>query len=227
MSATLHENLAFDSPMAPSRLLRDVDEYPIDERTVIVNIGTSDAFTGQSQLAPLPPLSSTILASGTITGEFLIAVTLTEASDQEQAARDLGWFDFYGPDKPVLLKSPQQTVGTVSLDRRAVLHQASTDPTPRPFTVKANLWFSPAGTDCGIHNEHHFIEVHTQISGYGRMQKFASKDHGALYEDQLLSPGTTNPIPFCIEDAGEFIYPWHQYRADTDCVWLALEYHEN
>ncbi|MDX3376575.1 hypothetical protein PV390_19455 [Streptomyces sp. ME02-6991-2A] len=24
---------------------------------------------------------------------------------------------------------------------------------------------------------------------------------------------------------GSFQYPWHQYRADTDCVWLAVEYH--
>ena len=227
MSATLFERLNFDSPLAPAHLLRAVDHHPFNERTVIVNLATTDAFIGQAQLAPLPPLSSTILVNGTVTGALLIAVALRDIKDQEQTARDLGWIDFYGPGNSVLLKSPQETIGVIDLDRQAVLHQISIDPAPRSFTVKANLWFSPAGTDCGIHIEHPFIEVHTQISGYGRMQKFTANDRASLYEDQQLSPGTTNPIPFCIEDAGSFIYPWHQYRADTDCVWLALEFHEN
>jgi hypothetical protein len=153
MNTTLVERLAFDSLLAPSRLLRDSDHHPIKERAVIVNLATSDALTGQAQLAPLPPLSSTILLNGTVTGELLIAVGLPNVEDQEQTARDLGWFDFYGPGNSVLLKSPQETVGVIDLDRRAVLHQTSAAPAPRSFTVKANLWFSPAGTDCGIHNE--------------------------------------------------------------------------
>jgi hypothetical protein len=58
------------------------------------------------------------------------------------------------------------------------------------------------------------------------MQKFDASDHASIYEDQQLSPGAMNPVPFCIDQDGELVYPWHQYRADTDCIWLALEYHQ-
>ncbi|TCK65851.1 hypothetical protein [Curtobacterium sp. PhB136] len=225
MSTITAEKLNFDSTLASAVILRDTVEFPITERTVVVNLAQTDAFTGTAQLAPLPPMSSTILVNGTVTGELLLAITVQSEGDQEQRARDLGWQDFYGADGPVLLKSPQDTIGTILIDRRAVLRQPALPSAPERFTVKANLWFSPAGTDCGIHNLHPFIEVHAQVSGLGRMQKFDEKTHASLYEDQQLSPGTTNPIPFCIDLDGTFTYPWHQYRADTDCIWLALEYH--
>ncbi|MCA5923098.1 hypothetical protein [Curtobacterium oceanosedimentum] len=225
MNVITAEKLNFDSELASAVVLREVVEFPITERTVVVNLAQTDAFTGTAQLGPLPPLSSTNLVSGTVTGELLLAITAHDVGDQEQQARAIGWQDFYGDGGPVLLKSPQDTIGTVTLDRRTVLHQPALDPQPEAFVVKANLWFSPAGTDCGIHNVHPFIEVHTQITGTGRMQKFDDKRHDTIYEDQQLSPGTTNPIPFCIDLDGEFTYPWHQYRADSDCIWLALEYH--
>lgn len=38
--------------------------------------------------------------------------------------------------------------------------------------LEFNLWYAHAGTHCGIHNQHDFPEVHTQIYGIGRMQKF-------------------------------------------------------
>lgn len=193
----------------------------------MVNLAGSDAMVGKGQPSALPAFSSTILYGGSVTGAFLALLSVEAFEDGEQMARGLGWEDFYGagPGQPVLLRSPQDTLGTVRLEPSAVLHQPGLPAGERDFTVKANLWFSPAGTDCGIHNRHDFIEVHSQISGFGRMQKFSSQDHASLYEDQLLSPGNTNPVPFCLEQNGAFIYPWHQYRADTDCIWLALEYH--
>ncbi|QZQ55724.1 hypothetical protein KZI27_02315 [Curtobacterium sp. TC1] len=225
MSISTAERLNFDSALVTAAVLRGAIEFPITERTVIVNLAQTDAFTGTAQLAPLPPLSSTILVHGTVTGELLLALSVPTAGDQEQRARDLGWLDFYGDGGPVLLKSSQDTIGTVLIDRRTVLRQPTASSTPERFTVKANLWFSPSDTDCGIHNVHPFIEVHTQVSGLGRMQKFDDVAQSSLYEDQQLSPGTTNPIPFCIDVDGTFTYPCHQYRADTDCIWLALEYH--
>ncbi|WP_129785560.1 hypothetical protein [Promicromonospora panici] len=226
MSTMTTDHLSFSSSLASAVVLRDAVEAPITQRSVVVNCATTDAFTGTAQLAPLPPLSSTIVTAGTVTGELIVVVVPSESADLEDRARELGWRNFYGSEGPLLLKSPQDRVGTVSIDRRAVLHQPALPSGPEAFAVRANLWFSPAGTDCGIHNIHPFIEVHTQISGYGRMQKFDTKDHESLYEDQQLSPGTTNPVPFCTDRDGELIYPWHQYRADTDCIWLALEYHK-
>jgi hypothetical protein len=89
-----------------------------------------------------------------------------------------------------------------------------------------NLWFSLEGTDCALHNQHDFIEVHTQVHGTGRMQKFRAHEPRTLYEDILMSPGFTTPDPFCeVTGDGQFAYPWHQYYSDSDCIWLAIEYH--
>lgn len=85
--------------------------------------------------------------------------------------------------------------------------------------IEFNLWYAAAGTPCGIHNEHKFRELHTQIFGIGRMQKFHGKDNDSNYQDIFMSPGYTHE-PFYNEDS---IYPWHQYWADTDCIWLAIE----
>ncbi|MFJ4027305.1 hypothetical protein [Paenarthrobacter sp. NPDC090009] len=221
------EELSFSSGLAKAVVLRDVQQHDVTGPVVVVNLAGSDAFVGQGQPSALPAFSSTILHGGSVTGALLALLSVELFQEGEQIARNLGWDDFYGagPGRPVLLRSAQDTLGTVQLEPSTVLHQPGLPPGERVFTVKANLWFSPAGTDCGIHNQHDFIEIHTQIFGFGRMQKFSSLDHGSLYEDQLLSPGNTNPVPFCLEQDGAFSYPWHQYRADTDCIWLALEYH--
>ncbi|SEJ61733.1 hypothetical protein SAMN04487917_10851 [Arthrobacter sp. yr096] len=227
VGTVLLEELSFSSGLTHAVVLRDVQQYEVTGPVVVVNLAGSDAFVGHGQSAALPAFSSTILHGGSITGALLAMLSVETVQNGEQLARDLGWSDFYGAQtgQPVLLRSSQDTVGTVLLDPALVLRQPGLTPGEKSFIVKANLWFSPAGTDCGIHNRHDFIEVHTQISGLGRMQKFTSQDHASLYEDQLLSPGNTNPVPFCLEREGTFTYPWHQYRADTDCIWLALEYH--
>ena len=85
-----------------------------------------------------------------------------------------------------------------------------------------NLWFAVAGTNCGIHNEHAFRELHTQIFGIGRMQKFHERDILTKYQDVFMGPGHTHK-PFY--DA-KGTYPWHQYLADTDCIWLATEFYD-
>ncbi len=94
------------------------------------------------------------------------------------------------------------------------------------YQVKLNLWFSPPDTHCGIHNIHEFLEIHTQIYGTGKMQKFHDNSYETMYEDVVLSPGQTHSPFAVVTKDGSFRYPWHQYYAETDCIWLAVEYHE-
>ena len=69
------------------------------------------------------------------------------------------------------------------------------------------------------------IVVHTQIYGTGRMQKFLSKDFNSIYEDVLMAPGFTHD-PFAgVKDNDDIFYGWHQYYSDSDCIWMAIEYH--
>jgi len=87
--------------------------------------------------------------------------------------------------------------------------------------VEFNLWFALGGTNCRIHKEHNFKEIHTQIYGIGRMQKFNENDRKTLYQEVFTSPGYTHD-PFYDKND---IYPWHQYYADTDCIWMAIEFY--
>ena len=94
-------------------------------------------------------------------------------------------------------------------------------PKQRIGNTAYNLWFAAEDTDCGMHNEHDFLEVHTQIWGTGHMQKFHEHDVTTMYEDISMTPGFTH-LPFCNEH--DHVYPWHRYYADTDCIRLAVEY---
>ncbi|MFE2261036.1 hypothetical protein [Streptomyces griseosporeus] len=228
-------------------VVRDAREHRIDGRAIVVNCGTRDAYVAEPPRRPIPPLTSTIVEDTTVAEAGLLLVLRTgdeDAADIAGITRAPGWarlgallgeriadgpgttgglpFDARIP----LWRGPQETVGRVAFDPAHLLREAPAAGREESFEVRVNLWFAPAGTDCFIHNRHDFIEVHTQVAGRGRMQKFRRQDHGTLYQDLPMSPGYTTPEPFCsLGSDGAFVYPWHQYRADTDCVWLAVEYH--
>ncbi|MGA5133796.1 hypothetical protein ACPCTO_28740 [Streptomyces olivoreticuli] len=236
--------LAASAPGIAALRVEDAKDLPVRGRTIVVNTGARPAVVDESPVKSIPPFSSTILVDTRIRlADSLILLRVDESAAAADVVSGPGW-NLYAsllgdapapaPDSPgptfprdtPLWRGPQDGAGTVLLDPAAALGEP--DPTGRQeeFEVRVNLWFAPAGTDCAIHNLHDFIEVHTQVLGIGRMQKFRTPDHGSLYEDLLMAPGYTTPQPFCATGPdGTFTYPWHQYHADTDCVWLAVEYH--
>lgn len=228
------QRLSFSSEFVTALAVSHAHDYPVDRRAIVINPSARDAWIAAPVRGPLAPRSSTILDGVAISGELLVVIEVHETDDLLRRVRALGWHDYFAPagrggeegDWPKLFRSPQDRIGRVSLDLAEVLHQPEVAGRPVPAEVAVNLWYSPPGTDCGIHNRHDFIEVHTQVAGAGRMQKFRESRPETLYEDQLLRPGVTNPTPFCrLAPDGALVYPWHQYRADTDCLWLAIEYH--
>lgn len=81
------------------------------------------------------------------------------------------------------------------------------------------FWYAEAGYKCGIHNEHDFFETHVQLLGQGEMQKFHTKSYESIYEKESLVPGRQHSPFYCPDGT----YPWHQYEAITDCIWMAIE----
>jgi hypothetical protein len=239
--------LNFTGKHIEALLVRNAKDFPVQGRTLVVNIGATPAPLARTPRTSIPPLSSTVLVDTRV--QEAQALVLLRINDESAAVEDIvgepGWHllgDLLGdapatdrdpgtggrpfPRDTPLWKGPQDDAGVIALDPGRLLGESIAPPRETPFQVKVNLWYAPAGTDCAIHNQHDFIEVHTQVLGTGRMQKFTEQDHSTLYEDVLMSPGYTTPDPFCdTAPDGTFRYPWHQYRADTDCVWLAVEYH--
>lgn len=234
--------LAFSGRHVRASLVEHAKDLHVEGRTIVVNLDTKPAYLAEEPRAVIPALSATTVVDSRL--EQATAVVLLRVDDTAGIAGivdEPGWAHFADvlaqrapagapppsfPRQTQLWRSPVDDGGFVSFDPAALLDEGTHGHRHRDFRISLNLWFAPAGTDCGLHNRHDFIETHAQVSGYGRMQKFRREDHASLYEDVLMSPGYATPQPFCALGTDPvFHYPWHQYRADTDCVWLVAEYH--
>ncbi|RZU53782.1 hypothetical protein EV385_5716 [Krasilnikovia cinnamomea] len=226
--------LPFSGRHVEARVVTDVRDFPLTGRVIVVNLDTTPAYLARLPRTPIPAFSSTIAVDSTLAQAK--AVVLLQVLDEQPVSGitdEPGWqhfTDIAGPDAfprtTPLYRSARAEVGTVRFDPHAALGATHPGSRPRDFTVRLMLWYCPPDTACGIHNRHDFIETHAQVVGHGRMQKFADQEPASLYEDVLMSPGYATPVPFCgIGPDTTFTYPWHQYKADTDCVWLAVEYH--
>ena len=235
------KQLNFAGAHIDAKLVEAVQDYHIQERTIVINPHIENVYVGEPPCKPIPPFSSTILTDTHIEqATSLILLRVKDETNIGNIILEQGW-ELYGdivkkspgkgtglsfPLNTPLWRSPQDDAGFITFDPAHILDQARTPQAQERFQIKVNLWFATEQTNCFIHNQHSFIEVHTQVYGNGRMQKFKAQDHQTLYEDQLMSPGYTTPVPFCrVGPDNTFVYPWHQYYADTDCIWLAIEYH--
>ncbi len=201
--------LSFSDKNFTVDLLENVKNMEVREPTILLNINDTAAHV-DSEI--LQPLSSSIFNQVTIphAGKMISITSVSGFSALESL-----------PDRDRLMKE-----WTHVHDIFPLPHLSETklwrSKKEKIGNVSFNLWFAAAGTDCGIHNEHDFLEIHTQIWGTGHMQKFHTKDSSTMYEDILMTPGFTHE-PFCGQD---HLYPWHRYFADTDCVWLAVEWNK-
>ncbi len=195
----------FSEPFLKVQSLEDVKDYRVNGKTTLLNVDDMSGITIADEL--LKPRSSSIFANLVVprtrqhysrTGFSISKVIPVRTCDQDEVESRLRYYfasTFEGYQIMALRKREDQQ------------------------NAEFNLWFADAGTECGLHNEHPFREVHTQVLGIGRMQKFHRNDRTSIYQ-VFMSPGYTHE-PFCFDDG---TYPWHQYYADSDCVWLAAEF---
>lgn len=232
--------LTFSGVRVQARLVLNVRDFPVDGRAIVVNLGTEPAAIPEEPPMTIPPMSATTLNGSRVAyADSLAVLRADESATVSQIVTEPGWAkysDIVGKETPggwfppeiPLWRSIVDQGPTVTFDPAAVLGGTSTGRGPVPFRIRLNLWFAPAGTACGIHNTHGFVETHVGVLGSGRVLRFRSEDPASWYEDVPLPPGAEHQ-PFCVAGAPgqqpDFVYPHHEYRADTDTVWLAVEYH--
>lgn len=229
ISDTTQRTLVFSGPRVRADLVERVKNLAVRGRTIVVNLDVTPAYLVEEPRRPIPALSATTVVDTQIeSAAALVLLTVDPDQDVPTIIDEPGWFPFGSASdsgRAPLWRSPSDDGGLVTFDPATVLGEESPHGL-RTFRIELKLWYAPAGTDCGLHNRHEFIETHAQVSGTGRMQKFRADDFATLYEDVVMGPGYATPTPFCGLGAGpSFVYPWHQYHADTHCVWLAVEYH--
>ena len=187
MEANKIKLLNFSGAYIDAKYIENIENYPIQNRTIVINPQASDAYLSEVPASVIPAFSSTILNDTIIQkAESLLLLEVVETNNIAKLIFEQNWdllgnlIDGFPKDVP-LWRSPQDEAG---------------------------------------------IEIHTQIFGQGRMQKFQVKAFNSLYEDMLMSPGYTTFVPFCqVQENQKYLYPWHQYYADTDCIWLVIEFH--
>lgn len=222
--------LAFSSDHLRACVTLGKGHLTLQGQAIVVNAGMEVASIKAQRKESLTPMSSVQLRD--ISLDATPNLILFEPIDALRAADvrvEQNWVQFRADGETInLWRSAQDKIGEVLMDIGQLRETQVTGDDGQQwgrFQISANLWFAPAGTDCLIHREHAFIKIHSQIVGIGHMQKFHDRDHSSLYEDITLAPGCTTERPFCVViDDGTPIYPWHQYYAESDSVWLAIEY---
>ncbi|ESX66579.1 hypothetical protein X759_27600 [Mesorhizobium sp. LSHC420B00] len=198
------------------------------ESAIVVNLSSDRLIIDDAIKTSIAPWRSAMLSKATIEQSGRIAVLKVCKTVDLGGVMFRRW-DWLGnrirsfPRQTPLFISLQDTVGEVELDPLFFSGEVAVERQLQRFVLKLNLWWSPAETDCFIHDNPPFLEVHTQIFGTGRMQKFRENDQTTLYQDVLMAPGFTHEA-FCrVSGTNQWKYPWHRYFADTDAVWLAIE----
>ena len=225
----LTRDLAFADEFISAKLVENVVNYRVAD-AVVVNISPSIMVTGDEHPAVVPAWKSTWLKGGLIRSAERVAIIKVVRPTNLGGCIFRGW-DWLGnrirsfPRDTPLYISAQDEIGTVIIDPYVFTNERIVPEVARPFKLKLNLWWAPGDTDCFIHNEHSFLETHTQIHGTGRMQKFKERDPSTIYEDVVMPIGYSHD-PFCrVTGENQWTYPWHRYYADTDGIWLAIELH--
>lgn len=220
--------LSFSDAVISAHLFENVENLTVDG--IVINLSPDVIWHQGIVNAPIQAWRSTTVSSGNILKADRIAVLRVEQEENLGGVMQRGWTwfgDIFSgfPRQTPLYVSSIDTVGQVEENARSFTREGQHPAEKEPFEIKVKLWWAPGKTDAFIHNEHPFLETHTQIYGYGRMQKFRERDAKTLYEDVIMPPGFTHEAFCLVTGANQYTYPWHRYYADTDAFWLAVELH--
>ena len=220
--------LCFADEHLSAVLVENVEDFSADG--IVVNLSPETIFVEGEVDTPIQPWRSAMLRGKAIRRAERIAVLKVEDEENLGGVMLRGWtwfgdvYEKFPRDLPLFV-SAIDTVGEVDVDPLVFTRERAAAETTQRFRIQLKCWWSPNETDCFIHNEHPFLEVHTQIHGLGRMQKFRERDASTVYEDVIMAPGMTHE-PFCaVSGRSEWAYPWHRYYTDLESIWLAIELH--
>jgi hypothetical protein len=220
--------LAFADHLIKAELIEQAVNYTTTG--TVVNLSNTRMVVAGDVQGTIPPWKSTILKGATIaSAERAVVIGVPEATNLGGLVfGDWDWFGNRMPEFPrttPLYISPYDIVGEVTLNPYEFANTRSDIDYTDTYDIRLNLWWAPAKTDAGIHNQHAFLEIHTQIFGLGRIQIYRENDVTTQYREITTAPGDTHDPIVRVTGDREFSYPWHRGWTDTDAIWMAIELH--
>jgi hypothetical protein len=221
-------DLVFADDHISARLVETVRDC--EATGIVVNLSSRPIRVAGDPGSIIRPWRSLAVTRGRIEEADRIAVLSVTQTENLGGVSLRGWTwfgDIYSgfPRTTPLYVSAIDTVARVEEDPYAFTGERAVAAGRQSFDLKLKCWWSPGQTDGFIHTEHPFLEVHTQIFGLGRMQKFRTRDAATVYEDVMMAPGFTHEAFCAVAGPSQWKYPWHRYFADEESIWLAVELH--
>ncbi len=143
MEANTIKHLNFSGAYIDAKYVENVENYRIENRTIVVNPEESDAYLNETNASIIPAFSSTILKDATIKkAKSLLLLDVIETKNIGKIVFESGWDllgNFPGVDFPKdvpLWKSPQDEAGLIEVDPYFMARQSSQPSHPEPFSLK-------------------------------------------------------------------------------------------
>jgi hypothetical protein len=200
------KSLQFPEPFYTIKVIHEEKQYKIDKKSIVINLGNKDIPVKDK---PLGYLKSTIVKN-VILNDIQRALVI---EDYEKNSSNPEFFNE--------IKKRWRLMFDISKQERHKGIRLWRSPKEKVDNIDLNLCYISANVDTGPHKGHssNFMEVHTQLLGYGKMQKLEENDINTMYQEVILAPGYTHE-PFFNEDN---VYPWHQYHSISDAIYMPIE----
>ena len=205
------QKLDFGQPLFEMEYVENEEKYFVKPKSMVINLAERSQTIIYIKGIPLLPLKGTIVEGVWLEniGRALIVLDYEkyDIDDPEVIARIKGsWKSLYecsGIERHKgipYFKSPKVRVGG---------------------DTELNVCFTEPMAPSGPHRDHdrNFDEVHAQIRGFGKMQKFETNDTSTFYQEYIMAPGIVHDKFY--NEKG--VYPWHQYHSITRAVYMPIE----
>ena len=207
--------LDFAEPFFSVDYIENEDSYFIEKKSMVVNLAERSQTVMYIKGIPILPLKGTIAENCTL-----------EHIGQAFVVKDYERCDLNDIPTIQAIKKTWKTIYECSGIER---HKGLPYYKSPKFKVgegrnhiEINFCFvseplAPSGPHQGHDRE--FDEVHAQIRGFGKMQKFEKNDLSTYYGEYIMAPGIVHDKFY--DETG--YYPWHQYQSITPCVYCPIE----
>ena len=202
--------LDFASPFFDVKYIENEKDYFINKLSLVFNLSFKNQKCLFVKNIPVLPLKGTIVKNIAITSIDRAIIV----EDYEKNAKDPDFFKR-------IMRSWPSLYETSGLERHKGIPYYRSPKVKLGGDLSVNFCYAEPNAPSGKHKDHipDFDEVHAQIIGFGKMQKFTTNETNTFYQEVIMAPGIVHDKFY--DESGS--YPWHQYHSITDCIYMPIE----